>query len=793
MSEAAPIGGDELGARVGELHRLTIMFCDVVGSTELSGRREPEAYRELMARYHSACREVVESEFDGHIVQIKGDGILSVFGFPVAHENDAERAVRAGVALVRAMRNLSRRDTATDPLDIRVAVHHGPLYVDFDEDDVYGLAANVGARLQAIAEPGTVVLSDEVRKLVEDRFEIEPGDPQIVKGVAAPLQPFRVVGERRVQVQRFWATPLVERDAELQRLRQAWREVSAGAGECVTGVLISGDAGVGKSRLVAALVDEASSDGALVLELHGSPFHIDAGLHPVRSLIEYRCRISEDAAPAARLEQLAREVASVGLDPSAALPLLAPLTGIAPGAGYVPVAAEGPRLEEQIAEGARAYILACPAGDPAIIVAENLHWFDDSSRALLASIAEAKRRVLLVLTSRTCEDGPWEAIELKPLTPRGRMELIDALQDGLAEQDRLALAARSGGIPLYLEELVRASVDPRTPVAPDAGPVPGSVPAALYEPLVARLYTTPTALPVAAAAAAAGQEVDRSLLAATITLPAEELESTLQALLDTHILELVAGRLDRYQFRHELLREVAYELQPPSWRRKVHSRLCDLLTREEPGDWRVVASHFERAERYEEAADAYRQTAEAAGGAARSKRRAPTSRGRSSCCRASPKTPPAWSWRWISACAEASSRCRWRAPPAQTRQPTTSAAASSPPPTRGVTRWSARSSRCGRTTSRGPISSALARPERLCVPRSPGRAATFARRTSPASACWTGSRAASAARWRHSPTRRCKSPRSVSSATSHGSGSYPTTPGRRCTSTSPWRASWQRT
>ena len=184
MSEAASIGGDELSARVGELHRLTIMFCDVVGSTELSGRWEPEAYRELMASYHSACREVVESEFDGHIVQIKGDGILSVFGFPVAHENDAERAVRAGLALVRAVRNLSPREEAADPLDIRVAVHHGPLYVDFDEDDVYGLAANVGARLQAIAEPGTVVLSDEVRELVEDRFEIEPGDPQIVKGVA---------------------------------------------------------------------------------------------------------------------------------------------------------------------------------------------------------------------------------------------------------------------------------------------------------------------------------------------------------------------------------------------------------------------------------------------------------------------------------------------------------------------------------------------------------------------------------------------------------------------------------
>ena len=201
-------------------------------------------------------------------------------------------------------------------------------------------------------------------------------------------------------------------------------------------------------------------------------------------------------------------------------------------------------------------------------MAENLHWFDDATRALLTTLAEDGPPGVLVLgTSRDREDGPWETIELKALTHAGRLELIDALQDGLSEQDRLALAGRSGGIPLYLEELVRAGPNHR-PAAETQLPVPGSVPAALYEPLVARLYATPSALPVAAAAAAAGREVDRSLLAATITLPAGELDSTLQSLVDAQILEPVAGRPGRYQFRHELLREVAYEIQPPSWRRR---------------------------------------------------------------------------------------------------------------------------------------------------------------------------------------------------------------------------------
>jgi class 3 adenylate cyclase/tetratricopeptide (TPR) repeat protein len=613
VSEVTSVDGEELGARVGELRPLTIMFCDVVGSTELSTRWEPEAYRELIRGYRAVCRDVIESQFEGHIVQIKGDGVLAVFGFPVAHENDAERAVRAARALVRAVHDLSASDKNPDrSLEVRAAVHRGPLYVDFDEDDVYGLAANVGARLQDIAEPGAVVLSDEIRRLVEDRFEIEPGDPRMVKGVADPLQPFRVVGERRVPLMRSWSTPLVERDDELERLRRAWaRRTSATAERAARAVLVCGDAGVGKSRLVAAFVDEVCSGATVAIELQGSPFHLDAGFHPVRSLIEYRCEITEDTDPSTRLEHLARDARSLGLEPSATLPLLAALAGIAPSAGYRPVAAEGRRLQEQIAEAALAYIAACAAGKPTVIVAENLHWFDAATRDLLVALTEAELDGVLVLgTSRNRERGPWETIGLNPLTQSARLELIDALEPGLSEHDRLALAARSGGVPLYLEELVRAGADRSRGVVADPAPVPGSVPAALYEPLVARLYATPMALPVAAAAAAAGEEVDRSLLTAALTISEGELDSTLGDLLDAQILEPVAARQGRYHFRHELLREVAYELQPPSWRRKVHGRLGDFLTGHEPSDSSVLASHFERAERYEEAADAYQQSAE---------------------------------------------------------------------------------------------------------------------------------------------------------------------------------------
>ena len=607
--------GAELSARVGELRRLTIMYCDLVGSTELSGRWEPEAYRELMRRYRTSCRDVIESRLEGHIVKFTGDGMLSIFGFPVAHENDAERGVRAGLALVRAVHDLSLPDDSTpgQTLDARVAVHHGPLYVDLDEDDVYGLAANVGARLQAIAAPGTVVVSDEVRQLVEDRFEIEAGDPQIVKGVANPLQPFRVLGERAVPVQRSWSTPLLERDGGLERLRHVWAGVAAGTADRASGVLVCGDTGVGKSRLVAAFVDEVRSASTCIVELHGSPFHVDAGLHPVRNLVEVRCAITDDTDPAERLERLAREVTSLGLERSESLPLLATVMEIDPSAGYDPVASEGRKLEEQVAEAAGGYILACTRGQPAIVVAEDLHWFDSATRESLETLIGGGPGSVLVLgTSRERESGSWETIELHPLTLRGRLTLIDALQEGVSEEDRLALAARSDGIPLYLEELVRADKAQRPAIVGDAAPMPGSVPNVLYESLVARLSATPGALPVAATAAAIGQQVERSLLAATMTIPAEELDAILRDLVDARILEPVARRPARYQFRHELLREVSYEIQPPSWRRKVHSRLCDCLARDEPSDWLVLASHFERAERYREAADAYQHCSESA-------------------------------------------------------------------------------------------------------------------------------------------------------------------------------------
>ena len=244
-------------------------------------------------------------------------------------------------------------------------------------------------------------------------------------------------------------------------------------------------------------------------------------------------------------------------------------------------------------------------------MAENLHWFDDATRALLADLVRTGPGRMLVLgTSRNPEAGLWEAdrasaVDVRLAPGAHRRARRRPHRAGLARTSPRAAAA----IPLYLEELVRAGELGAPAGVRGIAPMPGSVPEALYEPLVARLYATPAALPVAATAAAAGQQVDRALLAAAMSIGSDELDATLAALVDGQILEPVPAA-GRYRFRHELLREVAYELQPPSWRRKVHDRLCDLLATDDPADWYVLASHFERAERHHEAADAYQQTAE---------------------------------------------------------------------------------------------------------------------------------------------------------------------------------------
>ena len=606
------------GSSNGELRRLTILCCDLVGSTELSERQEPERYRTLVRRYRTLCKETIEDRYDGHIISVKGDGFLALFGYPSAHEDDTRRAVQAGLDLCRAIGHLSGQSQREvgEAMDVRVGIHRGLVFIDIEDDDVYGLAANLASRVEGLATPGTVVITDEVLRLVADRFEVTEGAAQPVKGVSEPVRPFTVFAERPEQTLHRFPTPLIGRVTELAALRSAWWAAMEGTAPRTTSVLIRGEPGIGKSRLAAAIAQEARDQRAVVVELAGSPFHVGAGFHPIQVLLEQRCGIDADADGPERLRRLRQELAASGADPDATVPLLAPILGLAPNTGYEAVAAEGRKLNEEITAAVYEYLVACFGGGTGVLLVDDVQWLDESTITLLSRVlAYGPGPLLVVLTSR--EDAPFSVgtvVELQPLAHEECLQLVDALQpDGLPADARTSLADRSDGVPLYLEELVRGW---GSGSAQDGSLHIGeTVPDALYEPLVARLMSTAAGMTVAVAAATIGRDVDRVLLAAVLDLAPEELDPELEALSAGKIL-VPTGRGETYRFRHELLRGVAYELQPPATRRKVHGRVADLLVlggeSDEVVDWNLAATHYERARRPREAAGAYAHAADRA-------------------------------------------------------------------------------------------------------------------------------------------------------------------------------------
>jgi class 3 adenylate cyclase/tetratricopeptide (TPR) repeat protein len=587
----------------GEIRRLTIMFADLVDSTALSTRLEPETYHTLVGRYRDEVRRVVD-RYEGHISSIKGDGLLAVFGHPTPHENDVRRAVAAGLEITRAVAQLSERaerkfDVA---VNVRVGIHRGLVYLDTHQDDVYGFAANLAARLCGVAQPGTVAVSDAVAPLVRDSFELHKDAPVAVKGVKELINPHQVLGERPEALAPE-SPPLIGRDSERGWLQHSWQQARDGL-LSTPGVVLRGEPGIGKTRLAKEAAEIVESSGGTVIELRGSPLHTDTGLHPVRRLLERRCGITRLTDGAERLRLLEAELGSCALDPVSTVPLLAPVLGIGPEHGYHPAIMEGRTLYGLIGATVHRYVLACLHNRPGVIIAEDVHWFDPSTMELLNSLlAATDGRLMVVITGR---EGDWVqtgwptvVFDLAPLNDEQSDTLIEALDPAVSDAQRAAVRARCDGVPFYIEHVV-AGLEV-------AGHEP-QVPEALYEPLFARLHARSDVVPVVEAAAVIGRAGDLPLLRSVVGRHCKDVDEVVTELVRVRVLE--RRGTERWRFRHELLREVAAELAPPSLRRELHSRaaraLVDAATAAEP-DWRVVASHFEQAQQCDRAVDAYQK------------------------------------------------------------------------------------------------------------------------------------------------------------------------------------------
>lgn len=588
----------------GEIRRLTLMFVDLVDSTVLSTRVEPEIYRALVGGFRTDVVRLVD-QYEGQVLSTKGDGLLAAFGYPSPHEDDVQRAVAAGLDITRAVA-LSSRHAQTNydvTINVRVGVHRGVIYLDTVEDDVYGFAANLASRISGLADPGTVAVSDTIAALIGDAFDVAIRPAALVKGVDEPVSHHRVLAERS-ETSPTRQSPLIGRADERAWLQRAWQRAADGGGS--SGVVFLGDAGIGKTRLVRVAVDLADRAGGNVIELRGSPLHTGTGLHPVRRLLERRCGMTRLTGERERLELLAAELRSLAMDPATVLPLLAPVLGVGPTqGGYTQASVEGRALYEVIGATVKQYVLACLRDQAGLLVAEDVQWFDPSTIDLLDSLlTSADGCDMLVMTGRDgswiAEDWPVTTFELKPLTDSESDAFITALNPAVTDAQRAAVRGRCDGVPFYIEHVMGAI---------DAADGDRYVPEALYEPLFARLRGRPEIGLVIEAGAVIGRSGDLALLGAVVG-------SDVGADIAGSVAELIHARVFEdngdggWRFRHELQREVAAELAPPSRRRELHARAARALVAAasvaEP-DWQVVASHYDHAQRFDDAVGAYQR------------------------------------------------------------------------------------------------------------------------------------------------------------------------------------------
>ncbi len=617
----------EAGAAA-ERRQITVVFCDLAGSTELASRLDPEDLAATMASYHDCCKEVID-RWDGHVAEFLGDGAVIYFGWPRAHEDDAERAVRSSLELVASVGQLPIG--AGSMLSCRAGVGTGLVMVGETKSDalahregVVGETPNLAARAQALAAPGTVVITPGTRKLVGDRFELVGLGTHELRGIAGPVEVWRVGDVRGTS--RFEArvgerlSPLVGRQAELSLLLEAWRASVAGSWRSV---LIVGEAGIGKSRLVQELVEQtASADGEL-LRLQCSPYHVATALLPFVEWIRSAAGIelgSDERAVHARLEAL---VDRFGFERQATVPLLAPLLSVSLGERYEPVRLSLKLQRRRTIELVIELIKRTAQARPLLIAVEDVHDADATSLELLAYLVERTRDVagLLVMTARPTlaarfQRRSLDRIDLEPLATSSTVALVDELTGGkpLPAPVRNSIVGSSDGVPLFIEELTRQLLE--SPALRDAGDryeleadLAVTVPATLHDLLVARLDKLGSAKVTAQVASTLGRSFSLELLRAVAPSSDRDLADDVGQLCAARILEVVDDEPEAtsYAFRHALLREAAYHAQLRARRREVHLGVARVLEEAHPSvvesEPETLAHHFAEGGERQAAAD----------------------------------------------------------------------------------------------------------------------------------------------------------------------------------------------
>ena len=598
-----------------ELRRLTILFCDLVGSTAMSVRHDPGEYGRMLELYHRNCDDVITAN-GGRVTRRVGDGVLALFGHPVSYGDDTRRAVRAGRALVQRIRSLRPQVEAEfrDVFEVRVALHHGLVHLDLVESQVYGLAPNLAARLQELAQPDQVVVSPQVAAIVGEQFTFTEHPPVELRGLDGPLAFLTVEDElpETPRRGRVWAAPFVGRHDEQDRIR---RFVDPTAGVDSDVLVVQGEPGIGKSRLVHEALAGARNLPARISLSVCSAYERSDELRAVRPVLSLGS--VESTEPRARLRQLRADLITLGLDPEVHTPLLAPVLGLDPSDGYDPPALDLSRIRDLTVDSIRTWMAA--AADPGglLVQVDDLQWADDASRSVLLELADRPVEGVRVLaTSRVdpCLEaaGAVDVLELLPLGATHSLELAAQVLPGIGRDALDHVLARGHGVPLFLEEL--AAMGDVEDVPPDMRALlseTSAVPGVLYEPLLARLSQSTVDLRVAQVAATIGTTFDIDVLGASMNRTRTRLEHAVAALVSAGIVS--ESGPGTFQFRHGLVRDMAYDLQTTDDRRATHRRVGTALL-ESGGDrpdesWTVIAQHFHNAGAVRDAVDAYGRAA----------------------------------------------------------------------------------------------------------------------------------------------------------------------------------------
>src|SRR5262245_27109377 len=582
--------------RGSERRQLTVLFCDIVDSTGLSERCDPEDLRDILLEFQAISTRCI-NDAGGNVINYIGDGIRSEFGYPLASENEAENAVRTGLLLLRAVEQLSKRAIATikEPLRVRIGVHTGLAVIGtaapghvHHATEIVGDTPNIAFRLLEAGDPNSLVISEETRRLLRGKFELQSLGLRTLKGLSRKIPAFQVLGEpigsdsERGEAHRD-AFPLVGRRAEIDQLLKVWEPVKAGRGHAVE---ISGEPGIGKSRLALELIDKIGLRDDSIVVLQASAQHQNTPLYPIIRRLEQRIGIRADEPVEANTQRLNAFLASVPTPDEEAHHLIGQLLALPvprPASSSVPDAQE---LRLKTRECVVHLLTSRANGGAGLILVEDLHWADPSTVEVVERIAVRINTapLLLVVTSRTETMGNGSVmvrrLRLRRLADHYARDLAGCvardkqLPSGLIEQ----IVRRSDGVPLFVEELAAAAletgqVDPGTSAHVAGG---HGVPSALYDPLMLRLERLGEAKAIAQLASVIGRSFSHDLLAAIASEHGDAFEPAVATLLESGLIRLEQDDDHKvYSFKHALVRDVAYDSLLRRQRRELHARVAD--------------------------------------------------------------------------------------------------------------------------------------------------------------------------------------------------------------------------